>query len=199
MHLHHIDGMVETVLDAACRTASIEGPSDEEFKGAIRDALVGYWADRMALVWNVSDVTDLLHCTDDEARQILDFVHRNEDADLGVNWDTIRGAADQLGIVAKADEDEDEDEDPFADKTGEELKELTLDSLLLVDVCMSALSRDDVDDQRLEAVLASWTDEQCRQAARWAWQTHIRASDNDHLPEPVCPPHVQVLRRRPGE
>jgi hypothetical protein len=45
------------------------------------------------------------------------------------------------------------------------------------------------------SVIATWTDEQCRQAEAWASARHFRASDNSNRVPPI-PPHVAVLPER---
>lgn len=43
------------------------------------------------------------------------------------------------------------------------------------------------------SVIATWTDEQCRQAEDWASARHFRASDNPGVRVPPIPPHVAAL------
>jgi hypothetical protein len=44
-------------------------------------------------------------------------------------------------------------------------------------------------------VIATWTDEQCRQAEAWASARHFHASDNA-VRVPKIPPHVAALPER---
>jgi len=48
---------------------------------------------------------------------------------------------------------------------------------------------------RAQQVVATWTDEQCRQAEEWAGAIHLAASDND-IPLPVKPAHVAVFQQQ---
>ncbi|MBD3260926.1 MAG: hypothetical protein GF334_04490 [Candidatus Altiarchaeales archaeon] len=53
--------------------------------------------DEMHVVWDVEDVmtqagNDLVEITEDDAREILASLHRNHDADVGINWDVISTA-----------------------------------------------------------------------------------------------------------
>lgn len=41
-----------------------------------------------------------------------------------------------------------------------------------------------------EAVVATWTDEQCREAEDWAVASHLHASDHDDVVVPPMPAHV---------
>lgn len=46
-------------------------------------------------------------------------------------------------------------------------------------------------------IIATWTDEQCRQAEAWASARHFRASDNA-VRVPKIPPHVADLPEMNG-
>jgi hypothetical protein len=66
----------------------------------------------IALKWSVGDVQSVCPGLDDaQAAEVLDFVDRNHDATLGVNWDTLTAAADELFPDRDDDEDEEGDDD----------------------------------------------------------------------------------------
>jgi hypothetical protein len=62
--------------------------------------------DHIALVWSVEDVLSVApELTAEQAREVLYHVKRNHDADRGVNWDTLRFAAELLFPPATPDKD----------------------------------------------------------------------------------------------
>lgn len=66
--------------------------------------------DAIALVWSVGDVLDVTTDESDldtlsveQAREVLAHVLNNHDASIGVSWDTIMEAADELFPDRSAD------------------------------------------------------------------------------------------------
>jgi hypothetical protein len=85
-------------------------PGDGPDALAVRDALAGYWSDKIALVWTAEDVRSCRKdATDAEAAAALQAVLDRHDASIGVNWDTIVMACD--GEYPPLDDDDDDDEE----------------------------------------------------------------------------------------
>ncbi len=84
----------------------------------IKRALEGYWADKMALVWNADDMHTAANqagraLTKAEAAEALHEICRNHDADNGVTWETLNFCAGEAGRpltpAERAQREEDED------------------------------------------------------------------------------------------
>lgn len=50
-----------------------------------------------------------------------------------------------------------------------------------------------------ESDVATWTDEQCRQAEEWASREHLSASDNDEVGRIPMPAHVAAHPPKPRD
>ncbi len=99
MFAHNLDEMT----DAVCARIG------KEHRGPVLDALEGYWADRIALVWHLSDLDNYTLLTEAERRRLLDYVFDHQDAAIGVTWETFHNAASHL-FPGRAVRDDDEEE-----------------------------------------------------------------------------------------
>jgi hypothetical protein len=89
MYPHHIDEMVELIHAALVEHAN--------FHEGIRSALESYWADKIAIVWDVDDVQNACPgLTDEQAAEVLQAVLDHEDAAVGVTWESFILRARQL-------------------------------------------------------------------------------------------------------
>lgn len=51
----------------------------------------------ISISWSIEDVLSVVpHLTNEQAGEVLDYVERNHDATIGVNWDTLTWAANDL-------------------------------------------------------------------------------------------------------
>jgi len=96
MYDHHIEEMTNRLYEAGLVVD----------KRSTLGILKEYWSDRIALVWCLEDVEALLGdrqieppMTDDEKREVLANMLRNQDASRGVSWDEM---AAEIGRVLKA-------------------------------------------------------------------------------------------------
>lgn len=76
--------------------------------------------------------------------------------------------------------------------TDERIWNLTINALLLVDVCIRTPGEQDVN--AVAIAVTGWTREERIEAFRWASLEHLHANDNPEVVRLPCPPHVQVLR-----
>jgi hypothetical protein len=88
MYRHHIQGMTKEVV------AAIGMSKDCKKIEKVERVLEGYWANRIAIVWGVEDIVDRAkdlgkRISKSKALEILNKVHHNHDATLGINWDVI--------------------------------------------------------------------------------------------------------------
>lgn len=95
MYSHNIAEMV-----VALRKAKLIRKQDES---AAEKALLKVWDDKIAIVWNTEDVIGTAsnmglkkHITKGEAQAVLDFVLDKHDATVGVSWDTIEYAINEI-------------------------------------------------------------------------------------------------------
>jgi hypothetical protein len=103
MYEFHVDEMA-----AAVQETLDESP---ETRLRIREALAAYWADKIALVWNVEDVRECKPgISDADAVAALRLVLRRNDASRGVTWDDIVAACDGT-YPSFCDDDDDDDDD----------------------------------------------------------------------------------------
>ena len=52
---------------------------------------------QIAIVWSIEDVKSVRKdLSDEQAIKVLKFVENNHDANIGVNWDVLEGAASEL-------------------------------------------------------------------------------------------------------
>ena len=82
MHEHHIDDMVR-------KLRSVLKDADKA-----KVILQSYWRTRMALVWEVEDVHRAANerkrvLTNTEASAVLQTLHDQHDAQLGVKWENL--------------------------------------------------------------------------------------------------------------
>lgn len=76
----------------------------------------------------------------------------------------------------------------------ERLEDLTINALLLTDVCMAGPLKQNIVEVKL--AVAGWSREERATAFQWATLEHLHASDNPEVRRIPCPPHVQILRGR---
>lgn len=97
MYQHVIDEMVELLANAGVIT---QGNKDKT-----NELLQKYWSDQIAIVWTAEDLRhangeddddEVLvigrKLTDTECETILQAVMDTQDAEVGVNWDSLRHA-----------------------------------------------------------------------------------------------------------
>ena len=95
MYDHHLTEMALVVAVALKRGPGLLAA--EEATAVIREALAGYWADKMAIVWSVLDVQmECPRLTEVQAAEVLALVSRRRSANAGVNLDTFHDAASEL-------------------------------------------------------------------------------------------------------
>ena len=58
----------------------------------MQDNLQGDW---ISIRWHIDDILSMRpDLTDDQARQVLSYLKRGHDANIGINWDVIEIVAD---------------------------------------------------------------------------------------------------------
>jgi len=102
MHDHHICGMCEHLVATGLISDFVQ----------VQKVLADYWADKIAVVWDVEDVKSTMAewqeveidaISDETALKVLQTVFENHDRNYGINWETIRVTAldmerlDELG------------------------------------------------------------------------------------------------------
>jgi predicted transcriptional regulator len=86
MFNHNFDEMSDALVAS--------GAVSEDKKETARNALIGCWADKIAIIWTVEDVLGVCpNLSQEEAVNVLQSLLHNHDASLGVNWETIHGIA----------------------------------------------------------------------------------------------------------
>ena len=72
--------------------------------------LEAYWRGKIAVVWTTMDVLE--HCSEEypdmtieEAEEILALIHKNFDAEFGINWQAIGHAAQWYMLNKEANEE----------------------------------------------------------------------------------------------
>jgi hypothetical protein len=56
--------------------------------------------DEISINWHFTDIQEVDDSlTNDEARQVLQLIKKNHDANIGVNWDTIKAWVDYFITV----------------------------------------------------------------------------------------------------
>jgi len=56
--------------------------------------------DEISINWHFTDIQEVDgSLTNDEARQVLQLIKKNHDANIGVNWDTIKAWVDYFITV----------------------------------------------------------------------------------------------------
>ena len=91
------------MTEAICKELGLVAKSNTE---RVHKTLEAYWADKIAIVWTVEDVRTQAkeaehELTEDQCKQVLWRVQHRQDANIGVNWDTIGNAIKE---VLKEDE-----------------------------------------------------------------------------------------------
>lgn len=130
MHSVHIDEMTVAVLEKLPEivreiTASPESP--ETAQRIITEALQGYWKDKVADIWNTTDVIEYAAqegytVNEEQAIEVLELFFNDFDANSGLNWNTLHFAWSQYlgmnpdidrieGFVFGEDSDPDDDDD----------------------------------------------------------------------------------------
>lgn len=58
--------------------------------------------DEIAIIWHIDDVKEVApDITDEQAREVLGLAYRYHDAEVGINWDTLRYYANEVMRFAK--------------------------------------------------------------------------------------------------
>jgi hypothetical protein len=84
----------------------------EEKKKAAQDVLVGYWADKIALVWSADDVSgEYPKLSEDQCIEVLQKVLDDHDCTVGVTWETIHTVARGMFTREELANDDDEDDE----------------------------------------------------------------------------------------
>ena len=100
MYSTQIDDM--TALVAKALDISIVDPKVIK----IREALCGYWEDKFAITWTVSDIASL-DCADGlsdaDLLNILNDLRDNLDSSVGTTWDTIETAVHEYKSKCNTD------------------------------------------------------------------------------------------------
>ena len=70
------------------------GTDVTKVKEAIAVAIDPDW---ISMDWHVDDVHEVVEgLTEGQAREVLEFAKRNHDANIGINWDSLRAAHEAL-------------------------------------------------------------------------------------------------------
>ena len=57
-------------------------------------------ADEISITWHFTDVQEIDDSlTNDEARQVLQLIKKNHDANIGINWETIEAWIDYFKAI----------------------------------------------------------------------------------------------------
>jgi hypothetical protein len=57
-------------------------------------------SDEISINWHFTDIQEVDDSlTNDEAKQVLQLIKKNHDANIGVNWDTIKAWVDYFKTV----------------------------------------------------------------------------------------------------
>ena len=87
MYNHEIEYQVNALIEA-------EIISSKHRKKAFKVLRDKCWTDKIAVVWGIDDVQaraleDDMEISDEDAREVLDTMLDNHDANIGINWNTI--------------------------------------------------------------------------------------------------------------
>lgn len=88
MYKFHIEEMADNVMEKL----NLLDVSNRE---KILSGLQEYWNDKVAMIWTIYDIqeyamrNDDLEISDEDARNILNDIFDNHDAEYGINWITI--------------------------------------------------------------------------------------------------------------
>jgi len=92
MYDHQICGMCDHLVAAGL----VSDPAQ------VQKSLADYWADKIAVVWDIDDVKDTMAewheveidaISDETALEVLQTVFEQHDCNFGINWGTIRVTA----------------------------------------------------------------------------------------------------------
>lgn len=83
MYNHHLIDMVNALIDNKL-------VDSEDLDTAVDVLRISCWTDKIAGCWGIEDVYGLDDSLDHEAaREVLELVLDNLDAEIGINWGTI--------------------------------------------------------------------------------------------------------------
>jgi hypothetical protein len=96
MFQHHLDGMINKIVDALDETFP-DGIIDDtvHLEEAIRSGLNEYWdGSIVGSVWCIDDVIENarqhgLEVSEKQAKAVLDLALHKHDAEIGINWDVL--------------------------------------------------------------------------------------------------------------
>ena len=93
MYSHHLQEMVDNLASAGLLS---EGSKEDAFI-----VMSDCWKDKMAITWSTEDILHSAReagyaCGAVEAREILQTVFHDQDAEFGVNWDTVVSLVESL-------------------------------------------------------------------------------------------------------
>lgn len=89
MNDYHIQAMTEVVFESL--------HNQKPNKKIIEQALQEYWQDKIASVWTVEDILTIdPTLTKDECTEVLYNIYENFNAELGITWDTLQLAIDEI-------------------------------------------------------------------------------------------------------
>lgn len=95
MYQHYIEAMTGTIKDWLVDVSFPESKL-EDARWAVRQALQHYWLDKIAIIWTTEDVHEATsdELTEEQAREVLEYVLDHYDQDDGVNLEIIKNAID---------------------------------------------------------------------------------------------------------
>ena len=83
-----VETALQAAFDAGCNSVEAEGVDIHEIAAKRR---------QIAMLWSVEDVQEVRpDLTDDQAWEVLQRAHRQHDATIGINWDTLQIWADEM-------------------------------------------------------------------------------------------------------
>jgi hypothetical protein len=89
MNSHEIEDMIKALDKCNCIA-----PNKIE---TVREVLEKFWSNQIALVWGVEDVQEVRRdLTKQQCREVLREVLHDHNADIGVNWETLKETADHM-------------------------------------------------------------------------------------------------------
>ena len=91
--------------------------TDAKVREAVYQALKRMWADSLVTIWGVDDILDCAEyhfdepytLTEEQAREILKYLWRNQDASIGINWNTVEDST--MGYICRNNIEPTEDQD----------------------------------------------------------------------------------------
>lgn len=99
MYAHYINEIIDCLVSS--------GIIESEKRAAVRKVLNKYWTGRIAVVWQADDVREVIasklgsklenvFLSDETANEILQFVLDKHDCNIGITWDNIAWAAEEV-------------------------------------------------------------------------------------------------------